>query len=246
MILRVIPPLHARGQVHMAIDKWLLTQHLAGKQPPTLRFYTWEQPTISLGYHQKSYPDHWEQLPVEIVRRPTGGRAVLHNGDLTYMVVMSNLHRSHREAYCYICQFLVQGWRSLGLDLAFGTAGRGYIHNPSCFGTATGADLITVQGEKFIGSAQLRRGNALLQHGSMVLNLGDRFNQSNQFNSLDRSLFFSIFGTTAPNPPPITATPELIINTLTQAAGDCFGLEVVTQPLLPEEWEEVSRSSEIP
>jgi lipoate-protein ligase A len=226
MILRVIPPLHARGQVHMAIDEWLLNQHLAGKQPPTLRFYTWEQPTISLGYHQKSYPEHWEQLPVEIVRRPTGGRAVLHDGDLTYMVVMSNLHRSHRDAYCYICQFLVQGWRSLGLDLTFGTAGRGYIHNPSCFGTTTGADLITVQGEKFIGSAQLRRGNALLQHGSMVLHR-------------NQPLFSSIFGTDAPAPPPITATPELIIDTLTQAAGDCFGLEVVLQPLSLEEWEKV-------
>jgi len=224
MLLRVIPPINASGQVQMAIDRWLLNQHLQGQQPPSLRFYTWEQPTISLGYHQKSYPDHWHQLPVEIVRRPTGGRAVLHAGDLTYMVVLPNLKKTHRDAYCYICSFLVQGWRSLGRELMFGDAGRGYIHNPSCFGTATAADLITLQGEKFIGSAQLRRGNAILQHGSMLLNL-------------NKSLFLDIFGISPPTPPPISLTPEIIIETLTQAARDCFGLEIISQPLSSEEWE---------
>lgn len=224
MFLRVIPPINASGRVQMAIDRWLLTQHLDGKQPPSLRFYTWEQPTISLGYHQKSYPDHWNYLPVEIVRRPTGGRAVLHDGDLTYMVVLSNLGKTHRDAYCYICSFLVQGWRSLDQELVFGDAGRGYIHNPSCFSTATAADLITLQGEKFIGSAQLRRGNGILQHGSMLLDM-------------NKPLFLEVFGILPPTPPPITLAPEVIIETLTQAAGDCFGLEIVSQPLSSEEWE---------
>lgn len=224
MFLRVIPPINASGRVQMAIDLWLLTQHLDGKQPPSLRFYTWEQPTISLGYHQKSYPDHWDNLPVEIVRRPTGGRAVLHDGDLTYMVVLSNLGKTHRDAYCHICSFLMQGWRSLAQELVFGDAGRGYIHNPSCFSTATAADLITLQGEKFIGSAQLRRGNGILQHGSMLLDM-------------NKPLFLEVFGILPPTPPPITLAPEVIIETLTQAAGDCFGLEIVSQPLSSEEWE---------
>lgn len=223
MFLRVIPPIHASGQMQMAIDRWLLSQHLQGHQPPSLRFYTWEQPTISLGYHQKNYPEHWENLPVEIVRRPTGGRAVLHDGDLTYMVVLSNLGKTHRDAYCYLCRFLVQGWRSLGQELVFGDAGRGYIHNPSCFSTATAADLITLEGEKFIGSAQLRQQNAILQHGSMLINI-------------NKPLFLEIFGTAPPNPPPITLEPEVIIDTLIQAAGDCFELEIISQPLSPEEW----------
>jgi len=226
MILRVIPPINASGRVQMAIDRWLLTQQIEGQQPPSLRFYTWEQPTISLGYHQKSYPTFWDTLPVAIVRRPTGGRAVLHAGDLTYMLVMSGeklLRKTHREAYCYICRFLVEGWRSLGRELVFGDAGRGYIHNPSCFGTATGADLITLQGGKFIGSAQLRRGNAILQHGSMLLNL-------------DQSLFLKVFETSPPEPPSITLPTTVIIEALTKAAGDCFGLELVSQPLSSEEW----------
>ena len=230
MLLRVIPPIHASGRVQMAIDHWLLTQHLQGKQPPSLRFYTWEQPTISLGYHQKAYPEHWDHLPVEIVRRPTGGRAVLHGGDLTYMVVLSNLKKTHRDAYCYVCSFLVQGWRSLGRELVFGDAGRGYIHNPSCFGTATAADLITLQGEKFIGSAQLRRGNGILQHGSMLLDL-------------NKPLFLEVFGISPPTPPPIPLTLEVIIETLTQSARDCFGLEIISQPLASEEWEMILANS---
>ena len=230
MLLRVIPPIHASGRVQMAIDHWLLTQHLQGKQPPSLRFYTWEQPTISLGYHQKAYPDHWDHLPVEIVRRPTGGRAVLHGGDLTYMVVLSNLKKTHRDAYCYVCSFLVQGWRSLGRELVFGDAGRGYIHNPSCFGTATAADLITLQGEKFIGSAQLRRGNGILQHGSMLLDL-------------NKPLFLEVFGISPPTPPPISLAPEVIIETLIEAARDCLGLEIISQPLASEEWEMILANS---
>ncbi|HEY9649888.1 MAG TPA: lipoate--protein ligase family protein, partial [Coleofasciculaceae cyanobacterium] len=78
----------------MAIDQWLLEQHRIGNHPPVVRFYTWASPTISLGYHQRRWPVFWQQLtwqgiPLDLVRRPTGGRAVLHQGDLTYMVVTS-------------------------------------------------------------------------------------------------------------------------------------------------------------
>ena len=134
----------------------------------------WSSPTISLGYHQKKYPLHWENLTwkgqkLDLVRRPTGGRAVLHQGDLTYAVITSDVPGSRIEAYKKICTFLIQGWQKLGLDLHYGTAGRGYIHNPNCFGTATSADLVLPDRTKFIGSAQLRKGNVILQHGSMRL-----------------------------------------------------------------------------
>jgi lipoate-protein ligase A len=185
---RLIPLLRASGEVQMAIDRWLLEQHQAGKHPPVLRFYTWASPTISLGYHQRRWSSSWQQLvwqemPIQLVRRPTGGRAVLHQGDLTYMVVTSGLSSKRIEAYQAICEFLIQGWRSLGVDLHYGSAGRGYIHNPNCFGTATGADLVLADGSKLIGSAQLRRGTAILQHGSMRL-------------EPDTKLFTQVFGET--------------------------------------------------
>lgn len=234
---RLIPLLEAPGQVQMAIDRWLLNQHQAGKQPPALRFYTWASPTISLGYHQRRWPQFWQQLtwqekPVDLVRRPTGGRAVLHQGDLTYMVVTSGLTGKRIDIYQAICEFLIQGWRSLGISLNYGSVGRDYTHNPSCFGTATGADLVSVEGYKLIGSAQLQQKNAILQHGSMRL-------------SKETELFTQVFD--EPAPPtvklPIQQTEDALIQTvveaLTEAAGCCFGIELVPQPLSKDEWEAI-------
>src|SRR5690348_857544 len=142
---RLIPLMEAPGRVQMAIDEWLLEQHRLGLHPPALRFYTWSPIAISLGYHQRRWPDFWQNLTwqgtkIDLVRRPTGGRAVLHQGDLTYAVVTSGLTGDRLKVYQKLCEFLIQGWRSLGVNLHYGSAGRGYIHNPNCFGTATGAD----------------------------------------------------------------------------------------------------------
>ncbi len=224
----------------MAIDSWLFEQHAQGLHPPTLRFYTWQPIAISLGYHQRQFPDCWNQLtwnqhPIELVRRPTGGRAVLHEGDLTYAVVMSGLPSNRMEAYRQICEFLIQGWRSLGVELCYGQAGRGYIRNPNCFGTATVADLILPDGAKLIGSAQLRRGDTVLQHGSI------RLHQS-------PVLFETVFGLQeAPMPqlPLLTLAKETlhntVIDTLVDAAMVCFQAEFQTQPLSEQEWQMVRK-----
>ena len=210
----------------MALDRWLLEQHRQGKSPSVLRFYTWFPPAISLGYHQRQYPDDWQHLVwqgkrIELVRRPTGGRAVLHQGDLTYMVVTSGSGR-RLDAYQEICQFLIEGWRSLGVELHYGNARRGYIGNPNCFGTATAADLVTAKGQKLIGSAQLRRGKAILQHGSMRL-------------SPDPQLFAQVFGEPSQNNLPFEGIGEALIG----AAKRCFQTELVEQPLSEAEWHEI-------
>lgn len=238
---RLIPPLLVSGPMQMAIDKWLLQQHCRGEHPSTLRFYQWESATISLGYHQHRYPEFWQQLswqgkPIELVKRPSGGRAVLHQGDLTYTVVTSEIKGNRKEAYQQICQFLIEGWRSLNLELHYGSAGRGYIHNPNCFGTATDADLVTSQGCKLIGSAQLRRDRAILQHGSMRL-------QPNP------DLFFQVFGETIhplelPIPPPEKSLTQAVIEALTLAASQCFGVEFIVQPFSEEEWQSISQERE--
>lgn len=216
----------------MAIDEWLLKQHLSG-HPPSLRFYTWSPSAISLGYHQRKYPEDWQNLiweneQIDLVHRPTGGRAVLHHGDLTYAVVASSFPGSRMEAYKNICEFLIQGWRNLGIELDYGTAGRGYINNPNCFGTATGADLVTVNGNKLIGSAQLRRGDAILQHGSMRL-------------KPDAELFKKVFGEELLDRVVIGEDLEIerIISVLVDAAKDCFGVEFEEKALSDGEWEEI-------
>ncbi|NER83033.1 MAG: lipoate--protein ligase family protein, partial [Leptolyngbya sp. SIO1D8] len=171
---RFIPELVASGVTHMAIDTWLLDQLLSGKQRPTLRFYRWSPISISLGYHQKRWPSSWEELswqgqPIELVKRPTGGRAVLHQGDFTYAIVMPMMGAHRQDLYKHICNALIAAWEGLGVALNYGTAGRGYRHQPSCFATATAADLVTDTGYKLIGSAQLRRDRCLLQQGTMRL-----------------------------------------------------------------------------
>jgi len=227
---RLIPLLNASGNMQMAIDRWLLEQHQSG-HPPTLRFYTWSPPAISLGYHQHKYPEHWQHLvwqgeKVDLVRRPTGGRAVLHQGDLTYAVVTSGLIGTRVQVYEKICEFLIKGWRSLNVELHYGTAGRGYIHNPNCFGTATGADLVLPDGTKLIGSAQVRRGGAILQHGSIRL-------------QPDPELFAEVFGTESFAPVQLPQKPDIekIIAALIAAAEDCFDMQIEVQPLSEFEWE---------
>ncbi len=220
----------------MALDSWLLTQHLQGKQPPTLRFYTWKPAAISLGYHQHHWSQHWQHVtwqgePLALVRRPTGGRAVLHQGDLTYAVVTSGLPTNRLQAYETICEFLVQGWRSLGVELHYGQMKRGYLRNPNCFGTATGADLLLANGAKLIGSAQLRRGSGVLQHGSMPL-------------FADPDLFQQVFGalperSSLPLALPPEALVETVMKALTIAAEACFAANLQVQPLSDEEWEAV-------
>ena len=228
---RLIPPIAADGAFQMALDSWLFEQLTQGTHPPTLRFYTWHPIALSLGYHQRHYPDHWRTLtwqgnPVDLVRRPTGGRAVLHQGDLTYAVVNSGVSAHRQQAYRDTCEFLIQGGRSLGIDLAYGTAGRGYIQNPNCFGTATGADLVLPNGRKLIGSAQLRRGDALLQHGSLQLNP-------------DPALFAQVFGSVPPVDPSFSVEPaylQQVMDALIAAAQTCFAADFDMQPLTDAEW----------
>jgi lipoate---protein ligase len=223
--------------MQMAIDRWLLQQHTLAQIPPTLRFYTWCEPTISLGYHQRHYPEHWQSLvwqdrSVDLVKRPTGGRGVLHQGDLTYALICSGFGGKRVEVYQQICQFLIDGWRSIGIDLEYGKAGTGYIHNPNCFGTATSADLVCADGYKLVGSAQLIKSGAILQHGSMRLNP-------------DLELFNQVFGELIylPSTAILQLTIPQIIDALAQAAQKHFQVKFELEPLSDREWIQITENS---
>ncbi|MEO1791068.1 MAG: lipoate--protein ligase family protein [Cyanobacteria bacterium J06629_19] len=239
---RLIPHMEAAGTQQMAIDSWLLNQHMQGLQPPSLRFYTWAKPTISLGYHQRQFPAHWNHLiykgePVELVRRPTGGRAVLHQGDLTYALVTSGVNGSRREVYEQLCQFLIEGWKTLGVELSFGVAGRGYVKNPNCFGTATAADLVMADGCKLIGSAQVYKEDCVLQHGSIRLNP-------------DNDLFEAVFGERITQPKILSDLSSIkgisqIEDFLTIAAESRFNAELSVKSMTAVEVENAMRSQPI-
>jgi len=238
---RLIPFLTASGAQQMAIDAWLLRDYLPQTGRSVLRFYDWSTAAISLGCFQKSWPQPWRGLtwqrqPLELVKRPTGGRAVSHQGSLTYSLVMPKGKRKRQELYPCICQFLIQAWRQLGVELDFGQGGRGYIHNPSCFNTSTRADLVAIDGSKLIGSAQRQTQTGLLQHGSMVWDG-------------DRRLFEQIFQQPAPWQKTLgELTGHLplsqILQTLETTAQAYFQCELITQPLTDQEWQAITAYQE--
>lgn len=162
---------------NMAVDEAILDAHVAGEVPPTLRFYGWAPPAVSIGYGQK-LPEKVRQKIVargfDVVKRPTGGRAVLHIDELTYSFVGSAsgqgkvLGSSVIESYKKICQALIVGFKTLGVAVEIGQGQAASRQILDCFTATTTADL-HYQGKKIVGSAQLRRHDALLQHGSILL-----------------------------------------------------------------------------
>ncbi|MEM9534140.1 MAG: lipoate--protein ligase family protein [Cyanobacteria bacterium P01_E01_bin.45] len=178
MPLDILPFTVASGDQQMTRDRELCNRVFERVvSAPILRFYQWTRPTLSLGYHQKTeslpaIPEHLTRA-LDVVRRPTGGRAVLHqasgpDADLTYCIVAHDLGMNRRQAYTYLCQFLIDGLQRLGVTADFGDGGRGYIGEASCFRTATSADVCW-RGKKLVGSAQLWRKQTVLQHGTILL-----------------------------------------------------------------------------
>lgn len=151
----------------MAADDWLLEQ-----AQPAFRLYRWSRPTLSLGFHQQPIPGPWLELArrgrLELVRRPSGGRAVLHAGGLTYALVWPGAPRQRRLAYRQACSWLQLAFAELGQPVAFG-ADAASAAGANCFATATNADLVEAGGAKRVGSAQLWRRGCLLQHGEILL-----------------------------------------------------------------------------
>ncbi len=229
---RLLPLEQRDGVWQMALDRWLLQRCHQGGLPPTLRFYTWSGWTLSLGYHQRHWPCHWQTLhwqgaPIPLVRRPTGGRAVLHGGDLSYALVLPGQSGHRRQTYATLCQILIKGWRSLGVELRFGAAGQGYRDQVNCFGRATAADLTLIDGTKVIGSAQAWRGQTVLQHGSMQL-------------MIEPELERLVFGRPAGNDTPrLPSLPHPVIEQhLVQAACEQFQVQIQVQPLsAAEHWQ---------
>ncbi len=169
------PP--ASGAWNMAVDEAILEAVGRGASPPTLRLYAWDPPCLSLGYAQSIADVDRSRLAAHgwhLVRRPTGGRAILHADELTYSVI-----GSHREpllaggvlqSYRRIAQALLDALHRLGVPAQANS--QATAENPTaaavCFEAPSNYE-ITVQGKKVIGSAQARRKDGILQHGTLPL-----------------------------------------------------------------------------
>lgn len=170
---------------NMALDEALLIWHSNGEIAPTIRFYGWDPPTLSIGYFQRVDKEinmeAVKQYGFGFVRRPTGGRGVLHDQELTYSVIVSEAHpkmpSSVTEAYRVISQGLLEGFKELGLDAYFAVPRteeeKEALKNPRsavCFDAPSWYELV-VEGKKIAGSAQTRQKGVILQHGSIVLDI---------------------------------------------------------------------------
>lgn len=162
----------------MAVDEAILESVARSSSPPTLRLYAWEPACLSLGYAQPySDVDHprLKSLGWDLVRRSSGGRAILHTDELTYALIapLDNPHFTGGvlESYRHLSQGLAAALVILGLNPETKTkdiAGDDPPASPICFQIPSAYE-ITIQGRKLIGSAQVRRRGAVLQHGSLPL-----------------------------------------------------------------------------
>lgn len=155
----------------MALDEAMLTEAINGPNPVTrVRFYRWSVPTLSVGA-KRTLPSGAESrarsMGVEVVRRPTGGGAVLHHGDLTYSVVAPDPGTETLDLYRMIAAPLITGLSTLGLQARIASH-NGPASALACFAQPTGADL-EIKHRKICGSAQLRRNGWFLQHGSIPI-----------------------------------------------------------------------------
>jgi len=184
------------GTENMALDEALL-ECLREQPEPTLivRTYCWEEPTLSLGVNQQVRDIHFlldfygaqatgagsmalpseKKSPVRaVVRRPTGGRAILHGEDISYSFITNDplvLKHSLKDSYAIYAEMVRQALQELALAVqaADDAGNRDYLRSPVCFETHTPSDLLGGDGKKLTGSAQLRRHGGLLQHGAAFL-----------------------------------------------------------------------------
>lgn len=175
------PPLV--GSLNMAIDEAILLAIAEGQAPPTLRFFAWEPACLSLGYAQPMSDVDAARLAErgwDLVRRPTGGRAILHTDELTYSVLAPmdepRVHGGVIESYRQLSLGLLRGLEILGLnanaekkDKAQSPNGLStQSQNPVCFEVPSDYE-ITANGKKLLGSAQVRKKGVVLQHGTLPL-----------------------------------------------------------------------------
>lgn len=181
---RLIDSGAAPGPWNLALDEAIFEAVRAGASPPTLRLYRWSAPALSIGYAQDRERDvdraACRARGIEVLRRVTGGRAVLHDAEVTYSVSVPagvpGFGDGIDEANRRVAAGLVAGLRLLGLGAAVADPGERRParspRQPACFAAAARHE-ITIEGRKLVGSAQRREAGAFLQHGSILIESHD-------------------------------------------------------------------------
>ena len=191
---RLIKDSYHSGFMNMAIDEAIMIVHREGLVPPTIRFYQWSPAAVSLGYFQELEKEininACQGMGIDIVRRPTGGKAVLHDKELTYSFVIRENHPlvndSILETYKKISGGIIRGLSYLGIkavlvplreklnNALLSNENKSEIHHSDiksiCFSVPSQYE-VQVEGKKIVGSAQVRKKEIVLQHGSLLIEL---------------------------------------------------------------------------
>lgn len=186
---RYVPPAEGSGAFHMAADVAVREAIRAGLAGPTLRFYEWTPPCVTLGKFQPAdgnvQLENCARLGFDVVRRPTGGRAILHHHEVTFSIIVAETDLpeaggSVMDSYRVLGSALADGLQRLGLPAELvdrKTTVRGgdppsmmAAGNPACFAAKARCDLM-VAGRKIIGCAQQRKDGIILQQNSLPLSV---------------------------------------------------------------------------
>jgi lipoate-protein ligase A len=264
---------------NMATDEQLVHSVAGGKAPPTVRVYGWEPAAVSFGYAQKIAKEvdleEAAKRGIDIVRRPTGGRAVLHWNELTYSVICPADHPiiggNISSVYRSISECLVAGLTTLGVNAKLEPkrsrvpSPRGKDVTSPCF-SSTSQYEITLRGKKLVGSAQRRIGEMVLQHGSLLIGPEhkqvielmapghERLKTAYAEQLESRTISLEEAGHTG-------LLFEKLAEGIRQGFGDVLGVELSETPLTPEErigidtliatkyetpdWNQLDRSAEV-
>ena len=173
--MKILPYRICTGMENMKIDEEMLENSVkSNSAEPVFRLYGWRPKCVSLGRNQRDDFVDYTYLKargIDVVRRLTGGRALLHDNEITYSFVCPTSFLKNGEnvlkSYEEISQILVDGFKKLGINLEFGGGKSINTKFDYCMLISTGADLC-FEGRKFIGSAQCRKNGYILQHGSIL------------------------------------------------------------------------------
>ena len=228
------------GAVNMARDVAILEAVSAGESPPTLRLYGWDPPCLTIGKHQGLDAvdlGFCHREGIDVARRPTGGRALLHHLELTYSVVaplgVPPLPTALQEAYRFICGSLVEACRELGVDAEL-TGGEVNLRLPNptstipCFEAPAEGEVV-VEDRKLIGSAMRTRRGHILQHGAILLDWDGRLQAGAMGLTDDTSLRTHVTTVSAELDGPVTR--DQVETAVVDAIADLLGVTLAEQGL---------------
>ncbi len=228
----------ASGAWNMAVDEALLLSQKPN-DAPVLRFYGWNPPCVSLGRFQNAAAFHSQfSIPnSQFVRRPTGGRAIWHQHEITYAVVLREelLPREWHSiigSYQWLSRAFIEGLQTLGVQAQLAQNHKSLPREENCFASAARSDFV-VDGRKLIGAAQCRKKGAILQHGSLLLSVDRTAWQQNIGGSMEATVSLQELG--------IQATRDEIIAALCSGAKQTLDAHLQVSGLSKNEKQQASR-----